>query len=68
MQVFEHDSKANNNISAIYFRFDLSPVFVRFEQYRNHNFHFLVQLCAIVGGVFTVMGMFDSLINKCCGE
>jgi hypothetical protein len=45
-------------------RYDLSPVTVRFSQYRENFLHFLVQVCAIVGGVFTVAGIIDGMIHK----
>jgi hypothetical protein len=48
---------------AIYVRFDLSPVTVKFTHVSESLFHFLVQVCAIVGGVFTVAGIVDSLIH-----
>ena len=51
-------------IPAIYFRFDLSPITVTYWQYKEELYHFLVQLCAIVGGVFAVTGIFDSIIHK----
>jgi len=35
---------------------------VRFMEQRKSLFHFLTQVCAIVGGVFTVAGIFDRVI------
>ena len=49
---------------SIWFRYDLSPVTVKFTQWRESIFHFLVQVCAIIGGVFTVAGIIDSVIHK----
>ena len=53
-----------NGAPAVYFRYDLSPVTVRFSQYQDSFFHFLVQLCAIVGGVFTVAGLIDNFLHS----
>ncbi|EGR29544.1 hypothetical protein IMG5_153610 [Ichthyophthirius multifiliis] len=61
---------ANNNellsdrLPACFFRYDLSPVIVRFSQSRMSFLHFIVQVCAIIGGVFTVAGIIDSIIHK----
>jgi hypothetical protein len=52
------------NVPAVYFRYDLSPVTVKFTMRKESFFHFLVQICAIIGGIFTVAGIIDSLIHK----
>jgi len=52
------------NVPAVYFRYDLSPVTVKFSLKKESFFHFLVQICAIIGGIFTVAGIIDSLIHK----
>ena len=49
---------------AAYFRYDLSPVTVKFSRERGSIFHFLVQVCAIIGGVFTIAGIIDSIIHR----
>jgi len=53
-----------NSLPAIYFRYDLSPVFVTITQENKSFLHFLVQVCAIIGGVFTVAGIIDSVLHK----
>ncbi len=63
-----HQFTANTNelygsATALYFRYELSPVTVRYTQSRSSFFHFIVQICAIVGGVFTVVGIVDSMIH-----
>jgi len=52
------------NVPAVYFRYDLSPVTVKFSLKKESFFHFLVQICAIIGGIFTVAGIIDSLVHK----
>ena len=51
-------------LPAIYFRFDLSPISVKYWQYKENIFHFIIQLCAIIGGIFSVTGIIDALIHK----
>lgn len=53
----------SNGPPAVYFRYDLSPVTVKFSVYRQSFFRFLVQLCAIVGGIFTVAGLIDNFLH-----
>ncbi len=53
-----------NSFPAVYFRYDLSPVTVKFTQVKESFFHFMVQVCAIVGGLFTVAGLVDSMIHS----
>jgi len=50
-------------LPAIYFRYDLSPITVKFVETRKAFSHFLVQICAIVGGVFTVLGLVNSILH-----
>jgi hypothetical protein len=65
-----HQFTSNGNevvtqmVPAVYFRFDLSPITVRYWQYKQNIFHFLIQICAIIGGIFTVTGILDSLVHK----
>eukprot|EP00474_Spongospora_subterranea_P001139 CRZ01597.1 hypothetical protein [Spongospora subterranea] len=51
-------------IPAIYFRYDLSPITVQFTQRRMAFLHFLVQLCAIIGGVFSTAQLISHFSNK----
>lgn len=50
-------------LPAIYFRYDMSPITVEFRESQMALSHFLVQVCAIVGGVFTVLGLINSLLD-----
>jgi len=50
-------------IPAVYFRFNFSPIAVVFEAAGKPFSHFFVQVCAIVGGVFTVLGLVTSWLN-----
>lgn len=69
-QLFVHQFTANSNeiqtymLPAVYFRYDLSPVTVKFTMKKESFFRFLVQICAIIGGIFTVAGIIDALIHK----
>lgn len=55
---------ANQQMPSIYFRYDFSPVTVRYNETKESLFRFLVQICAIVGGVFTIAGIIDALLHR----
>jgi hypothetical protein len=48
--------------AGVFFFYELSPIMVRFTEQRKSFGHFITQLCAILGGVFTVAGMIDRLV------
>ena len=63
--VTEHFQRVNmrtgRQLPGVYIYYDLSPLRVRFIDGDNGGFgHFLTNVCAIVGGVFTVIGLFDA--------
>lgn len=45
--------------SAIYFRYDIEPISVLFEEKTKAFSTFIVSCCAIIGGVFTVLGLLN---------
>ena len=42
----------------------MSPVTVKYWQFKENLLHFLIQICAIIGGIFSVTGIIDALIHK----
>lgn len=49
---------------GVFFNYELSPLRVRIEERRRSLGHFLTNCCAIIGGVFTVMGLLDSVLHR----
>ncbi|CAL9177020.1 unnamed protein product [Musa hybrid cultivar] len=49
-------------LPGVFFFYDLSPIKVTFMEGHVSFLHFLTNVCAIVGGVFTVSGILDSFI------
>ncbi|KAF0293723.1 Endoplasmic reticulum-Golgi intermediate compartment protein 1 [Amphibalanus amphitrite] len=49
-------------IPAIWFKYDLNPITVRYHEKRPPFYTFITTVCAIVGGTFTVAGIIDSAI------
>ncbi|CAM6019437.1 unnamed protein product [Sphagnum balticum] len=50
------------SLPGVFFFYDLSPIKVKFTERRTSFFHFLTNVCAIVGGVFTVAGIIDAFV------
>lgn len=46
----------------MFFFYDLSPIKVHVAEKRQSFLHFLTSVCAIIGGVFTVSGLVDSVV------
>jgi len=51
-----------NVVPGIFFIYDLSPIMVHIKEQNRSFTHFLVSICAIVGGVFTVSGLLDAML------
>uniref|UniRef100_A0A674CXJ3 Endoplasmic reticulum-Golgi intermediate compartment protein n=1 Tax=Salmo trutta TaxID=8032 RepID=A0A674CXJ3_SALTR len=47
---------------AIWYRYDLSPITVKYTEKRQPLYRFITTICAIIGGTFTVAGIIDSCI------
>jgi endoplasmic reticulum-Golgi intermediate compartment protein 3 len=51
-------------LPGIFFVYDLSPFMVNVKKERIPVMHLFTKLLAIVGGVFTVLGIVDSIVFK----
>jgi len=64
-QFTAHSNKiVNQQMPSLYIRYDFSPVTVRYTEKREATSHFLVQICAVIGGIFTIAGLLDSVLHK----
>lgn len=50
-------------LPAVYFMYDLYPISVTIKDGVRSYGHFLTRVCAVVGGVFAVTGMFDNWVH-----
>ncbi|CAJ0599118.1 unnamed protein product [Cylicocyclus nassatus] len=57
-------AKGVSGIPGFVVQYEFSPLMVRRELKRQHLITFLVSLCAIIGGVFTVAQLIDSVIYR----
>ncbi|XP_074310984.1 protein disulfide isomerase-like 5-4 isoform X1 [Silene latifolia] len=68
--VEEHEYTAHSslvhspNIPVAKFHFELSPLQVLITENPRSFSHFITSVCAIIGGVFTVAGILDSILHN----
>lgn len=62
MQVHSNAFKEDGGIPTTRITYDVSPLNVVVKEERRSAAEFLTSLCAIIGGVFTVLGLFDSVV------
>ncbi|XP_007907499.1 endoplasmic reticulum-Golgi intermediate compartment protein 3 isoform X1 [Callorhinchus milii] len=65
--VTRHEKVANGlvgdqGLPGVFVLYELSPMMVKFTEKHRSFTHFLTGVCAIIGGVFTVASLIDSLI------
>jgi hypothetical protein len=56
---------ADAPLPSVAFSFDVSPLGLHSREERRPLYHFVTQLFAIIGGVFTVVGAVDSFVHNC---
>ena len=65
MAVSQHHQEAPaGHMPAAFFRYQLSPITVKFSRERVSFLHFLTYVCAIVGGVYSVAGVLNRMVHK----
>lgn len=62
MATSNHRYKSDPAVPEAKFSFDLSPTAVVIVQGGKRWYEFITSLCAIVGGVFTVISLFDGAV------
>ena len=53
-----------DRLPLLFFKYDLSPITVEYKQTKISFLTFLINVFAILGGVFTVAGIIDAIIHK----
>lgn len=48
--------------SGVYFIYDLSPIKVTYKEEHTSFLHFMTNICAVIGGIFTIAGIVDSFV------
>ncbi|CAN0874949.1 Endoplasmic reticulum-Golgi intermediate compartment protein 3 [Linum grandiflorum] len=52
----------SNSFPGVFFFYDLSPIKVVYKEEHISFLHFLTNICAVIGGIFTVAGIVDSFV------
>jgi hypothetical protein len=52
------------SIPGVFFNLDISPMMVIYQETRPSFTSFITGVCAIVGGIFTVAGIIDSVLYR----
>ncbi|CAF3965375.1 unnamed protein product [Rotaria magnacalcarata] len=58
----EYTPHQHGMVPAIWFRYDIIPITVKYTERRQKIYAFITSICAVVGGSFTVASILDSLI------
>ncbi|XP_012270092.1 endoplasmic reticulum-Golgi intermediate compartment protein 3 [Orussus abietinus] len=53
---------AEPGMAGLFFSYELSPLMVKYTETKKSFEHFATNVCAIIGGVFTVAGLFDTFL------
>ncbi|CAH0404761.1 unnamed protein product [Chilo suppressalis] len=53
---------SESGMPGAFFSYELSPLMVKYTEKERSIGHFATNICAIIGGVFTVAGIFDTLL------
>ncbi|KAK6253251.1 hypothetical protein QUC31_014971 [Theobroma cacao] len=51
-----------NSHPGVFFIYDFSPIKVTFKEEHISFLHFITNICAVIGGIFTVAGIIDSFV------
>lgn len=57
-----HPQYVEDGIASAKFTYDLSPMSIVVSETRPPFYKFITSVCAIIGGVFTVIGLLDSMV------
>ncbi|KAJ7570765.1 hypothetical protein O6H91_01G134200 [Diphasiastrum complanatum] len=71
LEKYEYTAQSNmlqtRTLPVVKFHYELSPMQVLVREKRNSFSHFTTNLCAIIGGVFTVAGIVQSMLQNAIG-
>jgi len=58
------DPMGGRGLPSVWFFYEVSPVHAIFEEKTHGVLEFVASVCAILGGIFTIMGVVDNLIGE----
>lgn len=54
---------SGRGLPGVYFHYEVSPIQAVFEEKRGHLLSFITSVCAIIGGVYIVMGLLEGFVS-----
>lgn len=57
--------EGSHGVPGIFVKYDLSSLLIRVREEHKPYWQFLVRLCGIIGGIFSVSGMLQAIVNFC---
>lgn len=63
-KVLTQELFGSTQIPGVFVTYELSPIMIKYVERSQPFSHFLTSCCAIIGGVFTVAGMFDAFTYR----
>jgi len=55
-------ARTKDTLPSVLISYDVSPIQVQIEQKAEPTIEFIVSLCAIIGGAFTIFGILDAML------
>lgn len=62
--VHSNNIQKAGEVPTVRLNYDILPIVVQFSEKKQAFYHFITNLCAIIGGVFTVAGILASVVDK----
>ena len=53
-----------HGMGAVWFKYEIAPVKVRYSMYYESWADFMVRLCSIIGGTFAAAGILESMLRN----
>lgn len=63
-EYFSPIPKGRGDMPAVFFMYDLSPIAVNISDTRPSLVHFVVRVCAVIGGVVRLTGLLNKCVHK----
>ncbi|XP_015601063.1 endoplasmic reticulum-Golgi intermediate compartment protein 3 [Cephus cinctus] len=57
-------ASSDSGMPGVFFSYELSPLMVKYTEVKKSFGHFTTNVCAAIGGVFTVAGLIDAILYR----
>jgi len=54
--------KRMNGVPSVVFRYEFSPIVVEYKEKQKDLLEVLINICAVIGGIYTVFEIFDAIV------